>query len=174
MSNWIHGLFDRIFAVIGALTLSQAPTFMQDYTQQLSGHVSELRYQIEIFRSAASQSGKTLEQFIQKFKDSPDLDLAAVGSIMQEMVVRYTNLSNSYNALVQSSVFERPFVFLKYFDWDLAKLTFADYHLGLSLTLDGFIYALIGLYLGVVIYFIFSRCLIFACRPVFKKKTPAK
>ena len=172
MFKMLHGLFDRVFALLGALTLSQAPMFMQDYTQQLSGHVAELQFQVNTLHKAAERTGKTLEQFIQKFEDSPDLDYAIVGVIMQDMIDRFKNLSHAYNSLIQSSVFERPFVFMKYFDSDIAKSTYENYHLGLSFSLEGIVYALIGLYLGVLLYFLTCKFFAFTSQPMFSRKKP--
>lgn len=69
MIKWISSLIDRIFAAVGGVLFSQAPLFMKQYAQQLSGHAAELRFQVDAMKQAASNSGKTLEQFIQKFTE---------------------------------------------------------------------------------------------------------
>lgn len=152
MFKWIVNTLDRICAVIGALVFSQAPMFMQQYTQQLGGHVAELRLQIEAMTQAADQSGKTLELFIQKFTSNSDLDVMRQGEIMQKMLERYHSLSETYLLLSQSSAFTKPFIFVSDLYGDIAKSTLATFNFGLEFSLEGLIYALIGIFFGYSIF----------------------
>jgi hypothetical protein len=136
----------------------------------LAGHVDELRLQVGLLSESAEISGKTLPQFIQKFTDNPDLDYAMLGNIMLDMVDRYTNLSAGYQALLNSNVFTRPAEFTKYFNWDVAKSTYENFHWGLTLTPEGLVYALVGLYLGVAIYFILCKCFYIITWPWSRRK----
>lgn len=148
MLRWIAGLLDRLFAVAGALMASQAPLFIQHYNQQLSGHISELRHQVEIMRTTALRSDKTLDQFIDKFLGSSDMDFVRQGELMQSMVQRLDTLKESFNSLKEATVLTRPFIFLEQFNWDIAKSTFQSFTIGIPLNTEGLIYALIGIVLG--------------------------
>lgn len=152
MVKWIKGFLDRAFAVAGALLLSQAPLFMQQYQQRLAGHVAELQLQIEMMRQAAALSGKTLNQFVQKFLASQDLDFVRQGEIMQSMVQRWESLSEGYIAMNNAVPFLKPFVFLAHLNYEIAKTTFEAFNIGISLSLEGFVYALFGIIIG---YFTF-------------------
>ena len=112
MLNWVGGLFDRICAVIGAVLCGQAPLFMQQYAQQLVGREAELHAQVDAMRKAASLSGKTLQQFIAKFITNSDSDIVHQGQLMQKLVDRWQSFTDALSALQNSTVFERPFVFL--------------------------------------------------------------
>lgn len=153
MLKWISGLLDRICAVAGALLFSQLPLFMQQYTQQLSGHVAELRLQVNAIQQAATHSSKTLEQFIQKFVESNDPDFVRQGDIMLAMVNRWYQFSDAYTALQESSVFTRPFNFLYHLNWDIAAGTWNIYTFGIPFNLEGLIFALIGIVVGYIIYY---------------------
>lgn len=157
MAGLINGILDRIFAAGGAITLSQAPLFMQQYTHQLSGHISELRLQISVLRDAAVHSGKTLEQYIQKFSASSDPDFAKQGQILNGMLERYTSLSEAYNALSNTTVFAKPFVFLSHLNLAMVDSTFHNFQPGIAFTVEGLIYAIVGLGVGYGFYWMLSK-----------------
>lgn len=148
MLKLLAKLIDRIFVVIGALVFVQAPLFIQQYQHQLIGHVDEIRLQVNSMRAAASQSGKTLEQYIDKFQSSHDADFYLQGRIMSAMVERMQYLSDSLGALNQSTVWSRPFVFLRHYDSAIVKSTWQSYDLGIPLTIEGLGYALAGISVG--------------------------
>lgn len=175
MLKWISGLLDRIFAAAGAVLFSQCPLFIQQYIQQLSGHATELRLQVNAIQQAATHSGKTLEQFIQKFVDSGDVDFVRQGDIMLAMVSRWYNFSDAYSALQNSSVFSRPFVFVFHFNWDIAKSTWHNFIFGLPFNLEGLIFALMGILFGYLFYFGLRRLFlgIWSAIKSFFKRQPA-
>lgn len=152
MWKWLVTMIDRLFAVAGALIFSQAPMFMGQYQQQLLGHVAELREQTEAMTEAANLSNMDLNAFIHKFLINSDIDFVRQGEIMQKMTMRYQSLLDAYNALTTASPFTKPFIFLSNLYGDIAKSTLATFHLGLEFSLEGLIYALIGLFLGYSIF----------------------
>lgn len=150
--NWIVAMLDRIFAVAGALLLSQLPTFMQQYGQQLAGHVNELKLQLDRMTKRASHSGKSLDQYIQKFVQNSDGDIQHQGQLMQDMVVRYQDLSEASLALNNASVFSKPFVFVKYLYSDIVASTFQLFTPGFAFSVEGLVYALLGILFGVGLF----------------------
>lgn len=153
MVKWVSGLIDRIFAAAGGVLFSQAPLFMKQYIQQLYGRAAELRYQVDAMRQAATNSGKTLEQFIQKFVDSGDVDFARQGDVMSAMVNRWYYINEALTSLQESSVLTRPFVFIRHMNWDIIKSTWSQYVFGLPLTLEGLIYAVLGIIFGFLVFY---------------------
>jgi hypothetical protein len=156
MLKWLNGLIDRIFVVAGAVLFSQAPHFLQHYTQRLGGHVAELRLQIEALRLAAEKSGKSVHEYVQKFLSQTDLDFTYQGEVMRSMFTRYTDLDQAYFSLIHSTVFTRPFVFLKHLQLDIAKMTLADFTFGVTLTVEALLYALAGMGFGYFVYRVLS------------------
>jgi Protein of unknown function (DUF2937) len=171
MLNWIGKLIDRTFVVIGALIFSQAPLYMQQYTQQLSGHVAELNIQVDAMKKTAQQADKTLEQFIQKFLASGDADFRMQGELMQGMIERWNHLTEGLLAMQSTGLWQRPYVFAKYFNWDIAASTFQHYKIGIPLTIEGLIYALAGMLLGYAFFLLIRQFFRFLGRP-FKRKVP--
>jgi Protein of unknown function (DUF2937) len=141
-----------LFALLGALLFSQIPFFMQQYTQQLAGHVAELQIQIAAIDKLAGQSGKTLQQYIEKFSSNSDTDFVLQGHFMQKLFDRFNEMSEGLNALQQATPWFHPFVFIKFFQTNIGLSTYASFKPGLSLTLESGLYMLAGLLFGYLFY----------------------
>lgn len=160
--SFIGNLFDRLCVVAGAFIGSQIPQFMQQYTQRLAGHVEALQKLINQLRHMSSFSNKTLEQYIQKFKDSPDPDFVRQGDFMQGILTRWAELQQALDHLTQSSMWWRPYYFLKDLQPDIAHSTLASFQPGFNLTIEGLCYAGTGMILGWVFYQITTKGLIYS------------
>ncbi len=170
--SFIGNLLDRLCVVIGAFIGSQIPQFMQQYTQRLAGHVEALQKMIHQLREISSLSHKTLEQYIQKFQDSPDPEFVLQGDFMQGILNRWAELQQALDHLTQSSMWVRPYYFLKDLQPDIAHSTFASFQPGVNLTIEGLSYAGVGMILGWIFYQIMSKSLSFVytrIRSFFKK-----
>ncbi len=148
MASWLCRIIDKVGMCAGALLFSQLPLFIQYYTQQLAGRVHELRWQVEAIRQVALQSGKGLDQYIQKFISSADPDFVLQGQLIQQMVSRWQYYSDGLQALEQSSLWTQPLVFLRYFDWSVARSTYENFTAGVTLNSEGLIFGGIGMILG--------------------------
>jgi hypothetical protein len=164
MLKWTVAFVDRLCVVFGAFVCIQIPLFIEQYKQQLVGRQAELSLQVDSMRQAAKLSGKTLEQYIQKFTTHVDLDFINQGDLMQGIVNRWHQLSDALYALQHTSTVMKPFVFVSHFNSDIAKSTFQHYSIGLPLTIEGAAYALVGVVFGYVVFYL-ARCL---CRYLFK------
>lgn len=158
MFKWISALLDRICVVIGAFIFSQIPLFMQQYRLQLAGHVAELRFQVGLMQQVALSSGKTLEQFIQKFTQSSDVDFASQGQIMSAMVSRLQTLSEGLAALNNASVLSRPYEFFIHYQQDIGRAAFESFEMGIPFTYEGLVYALVGIVVGYLFYCLLCQC----------------
>jgi hypothetical protein len=172
MGRWISSILDRIFALLGALLFSQFPFFIQQYTQQLAGHVAELQWQIGALAQLASQSGKSLEQYIQKFSNSIDPDFSLQGHFMQGLVQRFDRLSEGLQALQQATVWERPFIFIQYFHQSIASATYENFKPGLAFTVESAAYLLCGLLVGYLLYQLLCKGLTLILSPLYRLGAP--
>ncbi len=150
--RWLNSTFDRVAAVTGAVFGVQLPEFTKQYIHQLSGHVSELRFQVGKMEKVASASGKTLEAYINKFLLNPDLDFSHQGELMQEMVNRFHKFADALRTLQESSPWFRPLKLLAVGDWETVKETWQMFQPGLPLTSEGVVYAFVGMIIGVGVY----------------------
>ena len=150
-------LLDRACSVIGAIIFLQAPLFMQAYQQQLAGHVEELHYQVARMRQAANQTHKTLEQYVNKFVNSGDVDFAEQGKLMSGLIFRWEGLGKDLQALEKASPFTKPFHFVTQWDYRIGSAALRSFQPGLPLTYEGLIYACVGLLFGYGVYMAFRK-----------------
>lgn len=150
--NTGDGFLDRVLCVGGALAFSQGPEFIQQYVQRLGGHVDEARRQVEQFRQAAQQSGVSLDHLIAQTNANLDPAVAKLGSVMSEANTRLESLETSQHAILQSSLWERPFVFIRNMDTEIARSTWSVFKPALPTTIEGLVYALVGLVVMLALY----------------------
>lgn len=172
--NTFDSLIDRILCVLGAVLFSQIPEFMQQYLQRLGGHLDEARRQLAIFRDTAVKAGATLDQFIHQTGASPDPGVARLGGVMADAVERVGALQSAHDALLHSSLWTRPFVFLRHLDLEITRATGAIYKPAVPTTLEGLVYALAGMLVFLALYHVVSkRVPALFRRPAVNIKTPA-
>jgi hypothetical protein len=153
----VTALLDRIFAAAGALLLAQMPMFMVQYSQQLAGRSGELGLQLDAIRRIASDSGKSLPQYIDKFVAAGDPDFTRQGELIHQMATRYQFLLDSETQLSEASPFAKPFIFMQQLDWEVAHSTWQHFQFGIPFNLEGLTYALIGLVGGCLLFLILNR-----------------
>lgn len=144
------GLLDRIFSAGGAVILSQFPRFLNQYTTLLQGALYESERIVERYRQAASLGNKTLESYISKFLNSTDPDFSAQGVVMRDVVNQNQIYKDALEALTNTSIWYKPYAFLRYMDWSLVKTI--KFTPGIPLTLEGAVYAFAGLIAGFLLY----------------------
>ena len=147
-----EGLLDRALCVLGAVIFSQAPEFMQQYLQRLGGHLDEARRQLRQFRHAAEQSGLTLDRFITQTSANSDTAVAKLGGVMSDAVTRVDRLQSAQSALLDASLWTRPFVFLRHIASSIAHATWTIFKPAVPTTVEGLVYALCGMLEFIGIY----------------------
>jgi hypothetical protein len=146
------GVLDRVLCVLGTIAFSQFPEFMQQYLQRLGGHLEEARRQLAQFRHVAEQSGLTLDRLIAQTGSNPDLAVAKLSGVMTRAVARVEELQSAQLALQNASLWERPFVFLRNMDADIARATGEIFKPAVPTTVEGLVYAAAGMLILLTIY----------------------
>ena len=145
-------MIDRLLCVLGTVAFSQMPEFMQQYLQRLGGHLDEARRQVAQFRHVAEQSGLSLDRLIAQTGSNTDPAVARLGSVMTESVHRVEELQAAQTALVNASLWERPFVFMSNVDSEIARATWSMFKPAVPTTAEGLVYALIGMFVLLTVY----------------------
>lgn len=167
-------LTDRILCVVGAGLFSQGPEFMQQYLQRLGGHLDEARRQLAVFQKTATQAGLTLDEFILRTAGNADTAVSRLGGVMTDSVNRVASLQTAHDALLQSALWERPFVFFRHLDAAIARATGAVYQPAVPTTVEGLLYALAGLLFFLSLYHLgVKRLLALFTRPAAPVKAAA-
>jgi len=146
----------RIFIVLMALAFSQFPAFENSYSQNLAGHVDELRYQMDQIEEIATRSGKTVDEFIHKFESNSDADFQRLGTWMRELRARLIALENAQFNLEKASRVARPFVFMLYSDKIIAKSAFQKYRFSVPISVEGVVWAVLGAFVGYLVFSVFA------------------
>lgn len=141
-----------IGAIIGGVSLSQAPEYTQQYNQRLAGAVDELSAIIERFDADAAAFGLTRAQGLERYAQSPDDFLAERGVSMQAVFARHERLSAQLTQLRQSSPVERLLSLATYFDTDVGAAALEDYRPAVPVTLEGLAFAFVGLVSGYALF----------------------
>lgn len=150
--NFIAKMIDRIFAVCGAIVFMQMPQFMQNYTENLAGHLAEVRWQLEQLRTMVHKSGRSLNELVAKFLVSPDSDIVFQGELIQGMVDREASFSSALTSISQASPYSKPLVFFKTIDWDIVNETSRHFSFGLPLSMESLTWGLLGLFAGYLLF----------------------
>jgi len=146
------GILDRIFSVIGAAAFSQIPEFMQQYIQRLGGHVDEAQHHLGLIKKAAKLSGHSLSTYIETFLTDTDPTIVQQGQLIQRTIERARELAEALQAINNTSVFTKPFVFLAKIKYPIAKATLENFQPAVPITMENLIYALIGLFFALGFY----------------------
>lgn len=153
----IEGFLDRIVCVLGAAALAQAPEFFQQYLQRLGGHLEEARRQLAQFEAAAQAAGKPLAKFIADTAANGDAGLAKLGGTMRETAERVEALAGAQQALLDASVWSRPWVFFDRCDFSIARATAAVFKPAVPTTLEGAMYAAVGVAVAFALWHVAIR-----------------
>ncbi len=151
------GLIDRLICVCGAVGFSQTPEFIQQYLQRLGGHVDEAGRQVEQYRTVATQSNETLDQLITQTSSNADATVSRLGHVMSDTVTRWHDLQTDQALIANAPPWKQPFVFLTHMDTQIARKTWEIFRPAVPVTLQGLVYALVGLFLFLGIYHFLVR-----------------
>ncbi|MCB1212705.1 MAG: DUF2937 family protein [Chlamydiia bacterium] len=153
MLGWIRTWLDRVACVIGAVTFAQLPEFFKQYQIALSARLDEVKFQVTQVETAASETGKTLTAYIDKFLTSSDPDFSRQGLILQQLHQRLVELSEGLQAIQSATPLTRPLVILSQFQSEVAGRVLEQFHWGFPLSFEGISYAMIGLIVGYALFY---------------------
>ena len=148
----LDGIADRLFTVLGAVSLSQFPQFYGQYMQRLGGHLDEARRALDQYIQAAHSLNMSLEEYKTEHLESESEVFVSTGEIIRDLVNRVDTLEQSYHALQDATIYNRWFVFMGEVDWDIAAGTWENFMPGVPTTVEGLTYAAAGLLLGWGLY----------------------
>jgi hypothetical protein len=132
----------------GAVVLSQAPRFVQEYEQRLGGALQEARRQLAEHERLAAREGLALDAFAHRLAASPDRSVAGIGALLGDQSERAASLGRQAQALDAAGHLAKPLVLLRRHDPELLAAAWAKYRY--TLTLDpGF--AALGALLGLLL-----------------------
>jgi hypothetical protein len=137
-----------IVGLVSGATLSQAPEFVQQYSQRLGGRVDELRGFVERFDADATAAGLTRVQALGEYQTQPSRFVTMRGQDAAATIVRYETYQRQLSALQGAGPFARLGVFVRDMQPEIADATWQDYQPAVPVTLEGVAHAGVGFAVG--------------------------
>lgn len=144
-------LFRRLAVAVALLVAglaSQAPEFVQQYSQRLGGAIDELRGIVARFDQEAANQSLSREGGIARLEANPDPLAQGRGRDMAGTAARLASLERQREAFAVAGPLSRYTVFAEDFDPRVASGTYAAFAPALPVTLAGLVAAMIGFGLG--------------------------
>ena len=147
----IGRIVNGIAAAIGAVVFAQFPEFYQQYLQRLGGRLDQAKLDVERIMEDAATLGRTLEAYMQELLASGTSAARLAAKRELERMDNASELEGAYEALSQAGPFERPFAFARHVDPDLLQETVAIFEPAVPATLEGVLYAGLGILAGLLV-----------------------
>lgn len=167
MKSWFQSLgnlTDRILCVVAAVVMLQTPIYMNQYQNVLAGAQMEAALSYNRLTQIAADFDQTLREYLDELLANDNPKVVANAEEDDEKVKRYESYTASLEAFQQANVFSRPFVFLRHYDPQLGNAV--EFQPGLPITMEGFVYALLGILIAMLLIGLIKR--------VFGLNKPAK
>lgn len=150
----IDTLLDRVSAVVGSILCSQIPAFIGYYLQRLGGHVDEAQRNVDEWQKIADKiSGGSMDALLKMgTATNTEFGIEAANKCTAD-VARLADLMRAFEALQDATVWNRGIVFLKHADMSIARSAGKSFVPNVPMDPEGLVYAVVGLLLGIVIYF---------------------
>jgi hypothetical protein len=154
----LDALVDRLWAVAGAVGLSQVPGYLSHYQQRLGGHLAEARRNVEAWREVVAKTGaETLDGLIARYLESGMKEAIEAGRKCAADVARLEELQRAVEAIRDAPVWSRFFVFMQNMEPDIARSALSSYKPNVPLDPESLAYALIGLLLALGLYYLLKK-----------------
>ena len=147
----ISRLLNGLAAVLGAGVFAQFPEFYQQYLQRLGGRLDQALIDMERLLNDATILGRTLEAYLEELLQSGTLAARQAARRELERVENADQLRSAYEALSQAGTLERPLVFFRHLDPDLAGEVLDVFVPALPVSPEGLVYAGFGMVLGLLL-----------------------
>jgi len=144
-------LADGIGAVAGAASLSQFPAFYVQYVQRLGGRLDQASVQRDRILAAARDHAITAGEYVRRLLDNADSVVRSEGHNASAALADADRLRAVHDALANAALLDRPLVFVRNFDAELARATFDRFVPAVPLSPEGLAYAAIGMVLGLIL-----------------------
>ena len=145
----IKRYFKLFISLLFAASLSQMPHYMELYLHVLKGALLEAEKNVNALEKRAAHSRKSLMEYIRKHINSKDDDFKNTGRAMLLQIKRYKAYKKAIDSMDMAPLWERPFVFIKNFDYSIAMVI--DFKPVLPINREGLVYFLAGFLIGFIL-----------------------
>jgi hypothetical protein len=134
MIKFFTSIIDRIIFTLSFIAGVQAPEFIQQYVQRLSGHLDEAKFQLSQFQTIADMQFKgDLATLITRYQTNNDIAIQETGKIVNSTVERISSFEAQISQLQQNDYLNRLYYFAAEVDMPMAKATLENFKLAIPL-----------------------------------------
>ena len=148
-------MFERITHAIvgagGAAVATQFPAYFQQYLQRLGGARDEAIRAAEAAGSGASVLGLSIEEYARQLSSLGDQG-AVQSKVILDLIERSETLNASYQNVSNATALQQPFLLASAFDTEIGQRAWDAMEFALPLSVNGLIYAIIGLVVALGIF----------------------
>jgi len=127
---------------------SQAPEFIQQYTQRLGGWRDAYMVDVAELDASAKKLSQTRENYIAALRANPKPEAREEGDRWARKVAYLKALEIAYSDLTGASSWSRVPVFIQHYNPELAYRTWNAYKPAIPTTLEGGVYGAAGFVIG--------------------------
>ena len=151
--KFLDSILDRIFAIIGAILLSQIPAFITHYIQRLGGHVAEAQRNAQSWQDIANKTTDgNMDILTSEYLSSSIATTVEAGKKCLADVERLNELKEAIDAITNAPILTKSFSFLKHMDIDIARATLKSFVPNVPMNAESIAYAVAGLLLAMLMY----------------------
>lgn len=142
----------RILIIAVGLTVgagaSQAPEFIQQYTQRLGGWRDAYMVDVAELDASAKKLGQTREDYIAALRANSEPEAREEGDRWARKVAYLEALKRAYSELREAPSWSRVAVFIRHYNPELARRTWTAFKPAVPTTPEGAAYGAVGFVVG--------------------------
>lgn len=146
----IKNAFIILFGVVCAVLATQAPEFMQQYTQRLGGWLDSYTRTVADLDARAAQYDMTRDAYIAALRTSPDPKVVAEANNIAQYPVFQKRLEEAHTAITGASPWMKGLVFIQNMQRPLLEATYGIYQPAVPSTAEGAAYGAAGFGAGAI------------------------
>ena len=134
MFRFLVSIIDRVIFTLSFIVGVQAPEFIQQYTQRLSGHLDEAKFHLSQFQTIADMQFKgDLTTLITRYQTNNDIAIQETGKVVNNTIERISSFEAQISQLQQNDYLNRLYYFASEVDIPMAKSTLESFKLAIPL-----------------------------------------
>ncbi|NQZ81906.1 MAG: DUF2937 family protein [Colwellia sp.] len=127
-------LIDRCLFTISFIFGVQLPEFIVQYTQRLSGHINEARFQLQQFQLIADNHFQgDLVMMVKRYQGNTEASIVETGNLIIALQERIILLEQHLANMTQAELTKRLYAFVTEYDFAMAQATIQQFQLAIPL-----------------------------------------
>lgn len=162
MFHFFGKTIDRVLFAVNFIIAVQLPAFIQQYSQRIAGHLDEAKLQLGNYQFIADQHYQgDLGKLVGQYQANSDPSIEAIGTLVNQLVLRTTELSQKVAHLQQSDYLDRMYYFFIDMDMSILQALIPSFQLSIPMETNalvtGFVFAIMISIISQMLSSVFSN-----------------